>query len=420
MLLALLMIAQQAHRSTDAINCSEKFWSTVGVPYSEPGGPPQRYLVLSNGPEQLGDDTTPAGADHVNLYWGKIPFEGTDLRMRVYLDHLIYSKSQLDNLDIRFCMGVRDGQGIPVKVVRRVSVFVNTPPDQPRQYIDPGQKLALAHLGQNWPTVYTGAPIPVPDDSQAGDVADVGMTLSQSPENKQYGNLVAELDLKADRALAGRTLVVRTVARKAGGGLGVCRDEGCTQAGAGERGWWPQADIYVRSDPKSPVLVKAGGAGPYASYFSIIHHTGVEWAFFNRTDDKGTRVTNNAMDTYGTKNSGLWGVNILYRVYVRALGEDAPVSTSIGGLNVGLAGGHVVSGPFVEGDSPWQVYAKGQLKVASPGYLSRRSPTDYDIVDLGEAGTASDSPRYFEYFVANAGASVLPTAWFIRQPPGRK
>ena len=419
-MLFLSLIALQAIRqSTVPIDCVEKKWAKAGVPYGDPKGPPQRYLILSNGPEFMSEYSVPAKVDHVNLYWGKIPFESQDLKLRVYIDHFIDAQSTLDNLDIRFCMGIRNGGGSPVQIVRRVTTVARPPENEPHQYIDPGQDLSFAHLSQKWQaSLAAGKTILIPDDSDPGDVADIGVTLKQRPENLQYGNVIAELDLHADKAIVGRSLIVRTVARKPGGTLGACLDESCAQAGAGERGWWPQADIYVRSDPNAPIKVDPKAEKPFAARFRVCTNGGVDWAMFNKFDANGLPVTNNLLDTFGTKNSGLWGVNVLYRIYYQAdQVVKTPLFSSIACVLKDLAVSHVLSGPFSEKDNPWATYADAKLRVSKPGYLNFRSKMDYDYLDLGKVGSATEDVHYFEYFITDAGASVLPTDWIIQNGP---
>jgi len=417
MFLLLAAAFQVIHQSTQPIDCPEKKWATAGVPYDEPGGPPRRYLVLSNGPEIIADWSMPDTVDHVNLYWGKIPFDGQDLRLRIYMDHLIDPKSKLDSLDIRFCMGIRDGDGSQISVARCVSTFAVTPENEPRQYIDPGQKLPLAHLSQKWQTTLpSGSTVLVPNDTDPGDVAGIGMTLKQHPNNLQYGNLIAELDLHADHALKGRSLIVRTVARKPGGSLGTSHDPSCALPGAGERGWWPQADVYVRSDPHDPILIDPSAQQPLTAYMRIGDNGGVDWAMFNKYDNQKRPVMNNADDIYGTKNSGLWGVNVLYRVYLRGnVDSTAAVKLSIACALKDWPVAHVLSGPFFETDTPWTNYATGKLNVTAPGYLNRRSATDYDVVELGKISNLGDKATFVEYFVDTAGSSMLPT-YLIFQP----
>ncbi len=403
-MLAALILGQQAIRTTTPIDVPKFAWTEAGVPYDQPGGPPQRHLVLSNGPEQIGAWCFPNGATRANLYWGAIAFEGTSLRLRVYIDHLIDPAGPIDDVDIRFGLGIKGGG---VRIVRRVSTLAYTPPNEPRQYIDPGQKLAFAHLAQRWQTSSTKV-VPVPEESESGDVSDFRMKLQRQPEHRHYGNLVGEIDLLADKPVPGRKLIVRTVATLPGAELGTMAEETCVDAGAGERGWWPKADVWVRGDAKNPIPIPGGG------FFHVIGPQALEWSQFNRLDEAGKRISNNAQDRFGTKNSGLWGVNILYRVYVRGTDRPTTVKAGLAGWLKDVAAGHAVSGPFSPADNPWYQYNTGRLRVGTPQFLNRRSPNDYDFVDLGFATTALAQPKYFEYFVANAGASVLPSALVVK------
>ena len=419
MILLLLAATQVVQRINLPIECPEKKWVYAGIPNEKLTGISPRVLILSNGPEFISDSAIPAPADHVNLYWGKIPFEGKDLKLRILIDHLIDPKSSLDNLDIRFCCGVRNGGASKVKIVRRVSTIAVTPASEPRQYINPGQGLAAAHLGQKWQiNLSRGQTIDVPDDSLDGDVANIGLTLKQHPEHLQYGNLVAEVDLHSDKAVTGRSLIVRTVARKPSGTLGKMLDAVCTPPGAGERGWWPQSDIEIQSDPNDPVVVDPQSNSPYAASLKICVNGDVGWSLFNRFDTKGAPITINKSDAFGTKNSGLWGVNVLYRIYVRSgIADKVPVSSFIACAVKDWPASHVVSGPFNERDRPWEQFKTNRLRIALPGYINFRSPTDFDAIDFSHSGATDEKIHYFEYFVTNAAASMFPTRWIIRNSP---
>ncbi len=410
--------SHQVGRPTSVpLDCPEFHWASAHVPYDEPGGPPRRYLVLSNGPENIADVYIPPGADHVNVYWGAIPFEGTDLRLRLDICNIFDLKAKMDRAEIRFCTGIRGvAAGAPtgVHIVRDVST-IGTGPAGPYEYIDPGKMQALAHLGQKWQTsMPPGATIDVPDESQAGDVAGLGVTMVKT-ETGRFGNLIAELDLKADHPMPGRALIVRTVLHVPGGGLGICKDETCCDSGAGERGWWPQADIEVESDRTRAVFVRPRAASPYFGFFRLCERGGRDGGMFNNlTPDKKAAKTDNPLDRFGTKNSGLWGVNVLYRVYYRAVGDVfTAFGSAIAGYLANAPAGQIVAGPFGEGDSPWRHYLDGSVDARFPGYVDRRSATDYDLADLGECGTADESVRYFECFIASVGASQYPTAWVI-------
>ena len=194
-----VLCLKQAKAVSEPIVCARESWATAGTPYGAPGGPPQRYLVLSNGPEILSEKTfQPSG--WANLYWGAIPFPGKKIRLRAYVDHLIDPKGTLDGIDIRLCVATRGGGG--AKITRLVWTLANTPPDQPKQYVEAGRTVAYAHLAQKWQNAMQGPPIPVADESSAGEVAGVDMTLKRSPENQHYGDLVAELDIAAWRIRA--------------------------------------------------------------------------------------------------------------------------------------------------------------------------------------------------------------------------
>ena len=126
MVLLLLAATQIIQKMTLPIGCPEKKWFYAAPQNETHTGVSPRVLVLSNGPEFISDAAFPPTANHINLYWGKIPFEGKELKLRILLDHLIDSKSTLDNLDIRFCCGVKDGGDSLVKIIRRVSTIAKT------------------------------------------------------------------------------------------------------------------------------------------------------------------------------------------------------------------------------------------------------------------------------------------------------
>jgi hypothetical protein len=406
-------------RTNVPLDCPEYKWNKGIAAFERTDGPSRRYLVLCNGPENILNGYIPAGSDHTNLYWGAIPFEGTDLRLRVHIGHILDLNAKLDPAEIRFCVGVRGGNstnspGNGVRIVRDVST-TGTGPEGAYEYIEPGKMQAVAHLGQKWQTTLKpGTSIDVPNESESGDVTGVSVTMHKTRTGR-FGNLTAELDLQADQPMKGRSLIVRTVLRTPGGGLGTCQEESCCDSGAGERGWWPQADIFVESDPKHPVLIRADSPSPYFGYFRLCERGGGDWATFNdfAPNHQGSK-SNNAIDRFGTKNSGMWGVNVLYRVYYRGVGSQfTDFGSAIGGLLTGAAAEHIVSGPYEEGDDPWSKYGTGSLKLLEPGYVDRRSLTDFDLAPIGQAGKTDEMVRYFEYFVANIGASTYPTGLVI-------
>lgn len=93
-----------------------------------------------------------------------------------------------------------------------------------------------------------------------------------------------------------------------------------------------------------------------------------------------------------------------------------PFRSGVAGINNGSPAGHVVAGPFSEGEDPWGQYALGQLNARFPSYIYRRSATDYDLADLGECGRTDTQVHYFDYFVSAVGASVYPTALVVQKP----
>ncbi len=382
LLLPLVMNRQEGvFRSSRPFPTPELEWKATGPIPSEPiAGEPiagePRNLVLSNGPEILQDWIFSPSRPWSNLYWGRIPFEGSSLKLRLYVYHLLDPKAKFDSLEVEVCMGVENGADKPVRVVRNVFTRLNPPEDDPKQYVVPGRSLAIAHLSNRY--AEEGPKPVIPSLTAGGDVLGLGLRLQREPAHRQFQALVGELDLEA-APVSGRFLVLRTVAHKSGTEIGTMVEATPAHPGLGERGWWPVADVYQRLSPL-PVT---------PAYAKLLDRGKGAWNLFNRFDSEGKPKTNNLADKYGTKNSGLWGVN----VELQFENPDAKrFDLTICGLHTDWPAGFAMLDPATK------------LGKELP-FLNRRSAVDYDCFKLKSLG---EGQKQVSLSIAPAGSSVFP------------
>lgn len=411
--IALLQIsALDVQAIKEPLTAPEAKWATTSSPYGTIVAPRQRVLVVSNGPAYIDESTFPKGANHVNLYAGAIPFEGSEIHLRVMLYHVIAPKSKVSDVDVRLCLGLGGAGGSVAKI--KALRWTRAHPDakQARNYMDVGRALATAHLTNSFQHVWSGAEgVTIPTDDQSGDILEPGLHLRTSVENEQFEGMVAEIDIDANAAMAGRNLVVRTVAVQPGGEVGNGKEMSCANPGVGDRGWWPKADMNVMTDPKRPIAISSDPG--MAAYLPIAMPGAdrTDWSQYNRMDRTGAVTTTNRLDLNGTHNVSMLGVNTLYTIHYRSSDNTSGfLDAAIIGLNGPYAAGQVVAGPFEMHDRPWARYAEGRLApLARWSIVSKRAADDFDMASLGRAAVVDDSNRTVSFMIANSGTSMLPT-----------
>jgi hypothetical protein len=160
--------------------------------------------------------------------------------------------------------------------------------------------------------------------------------------------------------------------------------------GLGERGWWPISNVTQKLEPIPSGL----------TFAKLLDRGKGAWNLFNKFDPAGKPITINSTDKYGTKNSGLWGVNLELQF---EKSDDKTVGLTLCGLHTSWPAGLAMFDP--------------EAKVGRElPFLNRRSAQDYDCFPLEPLGGGK---RRFSIHLAPAGSSVFPVG-LIFEPSGAR